>query len=71
MTSVFQQLNIPALYACTTENISDKPSGKYGNIIIFKLAETRATAFCITVDGMFYINSYNTSTSTVTGWKQL
>ena len=71
LTSIFENLNAPCLCVCTTENITDKPAGKYGNILILKITSNRQTALCLTNDGLCYINSYNTSTSALTGWKQL
>ena len=71
LTSIFSNLNPPAICFCSTENISDKPSAKYGVILVLKAADNRMSAICITMDGLCYINSYNTSTSALTGWKQL
>lgn len=71
LSSIFSNLNAPAICFCSTENISDKPSGKYGVVLILKASDNRMSAICITIDGLCYINSYNTSSSALTNWKQL
>lgn len=69
MTQLFVSLS-PCICMLTTENVTDKPSGKYGTILIFKYSDTRAGAICICTDGTVYHNAWNASTESVTGWKQ-
>ena len=69
MSNLFMELSAPCMFLCSTENITDKPAGKYGTILIFKYSNTRAAAICICTDGTLLANAWNASTSTVTGWK--
>ena len=68
MSNLFVSLN-PCVCMLSTENITDKPTGKYGTIMIFKYSNTRAGAICICTDGTVYHNAWNASSNAVTGWK--
>lgn len=70
MTKLLSDLSYPSLCITSTENITDKPSGKYGTIVIFKFSTSRASSICLCTDGAMYVNSWNASTSVVTGWKE-
>lgn len=68
-TNLMVSLNSPCLCITSTENITDKPSGKYGTIVIFKFSNSRIGAICICTDGSVYHNAWNASTESVAGWK--
>ena len=70
MTALFKELNIACVCLTSTENISDKPTNKYGTIIVFKFSETRSSAICICIDGTMYANAWNQTNNAVTGWKE-
>ncbi|MBO7078649.1 MAG: hypothetical protein J6W64_02415 [Bacilli bacterium] len=70
MTNLFSSLSNGTVFYTTTERISDKPSGKYGVVVIYKTGETRTGAICICTDGTFWVNGWNPSSSTATGWIQ-
>ena len=61
----------PCIGMCTTEDISDKPSEKYGVILIIKGNNNRIGAICFCTDGTTYTNNYNASTSSLNGWIQI
>lgn len=69
LTSLIMGLTAPCICMTSTELISDKPSGKYGVIIVLKYNSTRAGAACICTDGSLYINAYNPGSSALTGWQ--
>lgn len=71
LTNLMMELSEPCISMCSTENITDKPSGKYGVIIIFKNSDIRVGAICLATDGTVWVNNYNTQTSALSGWKQL
>lgn len=62
---------VPGIIVATTERINDKPSGKYGVILIFNANTNRRGGIMICTDGTVYTTAYNASTSTLTGWTQL
>lgn len=68
MTALLKNLTAPRICILSTELVSDKPSGKYGVIVIFKYSASRAAAICLCTDGAMYVNAWNASTSAVTGW---
>ena len=70
MSAIMTNINYPIIMLLTTENVSDKPSGKYGTIIVFKVNNTRCGAVCLTTDGKLYTMGYSVSgsTATLTGW---
>lgn len=69
LTNLLNSLSAPCICMTTTENISDKPSGKYGTIVVFKQSNNRTGAICLCTDGTFMHNIWNSSTSTLNGWK--
>ncbi len=69
MTQLMTGITAPCMCITSTENVTDKPSGKYGTIIIFKYSDSRISALCICTDGTMYHNAWNASTSAITGWK--
>lgn len=69
MTNLFKTLNPPCMFVLSTEDITDKPTGKYGTIILFKYSATRTGAICICTDGTLMTNAWNASSGAATGWK--
>lgn len=69
MTALLKNLTAPIMCLLSTENVSDKPTGKYGTIVIFKYSASRAGAICFCTDGSLFVNNWNASTSAVTGWR--
>lgn len=70
LTALFKELNVACVCLTSTENISDKPTNKYGTIIVFKFSESRVSAICICIDGTMYANAWNQTNNAVTGWKE-
>lgn len=70
ISNLLSSLSIPSVCITSTENISDKPTGKYGVIVVFKFSASRIGAICICTDGAMYVNAWNASTAAVTGWKE-
>ena len=70
MTTLLKNLTAPIMCLLSTENVSDKPTGKYGTIVIFKYSASRAGAICLCTDGTMFVNNWNASTSAVTGWME-
>ena len=68
-TEIFRSLTAPTICLTSTERISNKPTGKYGVIVIFKYSDTRAGAICICTDGTVYHNAYNPNDDAAIGWK--
>lgn len=68
ITALIKGLTGCCLCLTTTEYISDKPANKYGTIMVVKLTDSRAYATCICTDGTYMVNSWNASTSVLTGW---
>ena len=68
-TEIFRALSAPIICLTSTERISNKPTGKYGVIVIFKYSDTRAGAICICKDGTVYHNVYNPNDDAAIGWK--
>ena len=64
----FATLANGTVYYTTTERFSDTPAGKYGVVVITIVNSTRKSAMLMCTDGTMYINSWNPSTSAVTGW---
>lgn len=56
---------------CTTNDITDKPSGKTGTIMIVKSRTGYCGAICFCSDGTIEVNNYNSNTQTITGWKEV
>ena len=71
LTNLMSSFSSPCIGMCTTEDISDKPSGKYGVILIIKANNNRIGAICFCTDGTTYTNNYNASTSSLNGWIQI
>ena len=70
MTALLKNLTAPIMCLLSTENVSDKPTGKYGTIVIFKYSASRAGAICLCTDGSLFVNNWNASSSAITGWKE-
>ena len=71
LTNLFSSLSAPCIGMCTTNDITDKPSGKTGTIMIVKSRTGYCGAVCFCSDGTIEVNNYNSDTQTVTGWKEV
>ena len=71
MHNLMVELSYPCISITSTENITNKPSNKYGVIVIFKYSASRIGAICFCTDGNVYSSSYNASSDVVTDWKSL
>lgn len=69
LSNLFSSLSAPCIGMCSTDNITDKPSGKTGPILIIKEDDGSCGAICFCTDGTIQINNYNSSTKALTGWK--
>lgn len=71
LSSLIRGFSYPFLCVTNTEKISDKPSGKYGTVVIYAPNNNRISIQCHCTDNTVWGRAYDASSETLTGWKEL